>query len=86
LLDVARGRARPSPGRQMRPTVYQIPRRPQQPEIDMAAFFRQLDDLIRTNRVHVGRASLGTVYYSYFDDRHEEPFRVYIVWREAQRR
>jgi hypothetical protein len=62
--------------------VHQTPRRPQQPEIDIVAFFRQLDDLIRTNQVHVSRASLGTVYFSYFDDRHEEPFRVYVVWRE----
>lgn len=78
-LIAARGRVRPSPIRQVRPTEHQTPRQPHQPEVDVAAFLQQLHDLIRSNRIYVGPAHLGTVYFSYFDDRYEEPFRVYKV-------
>jgi hypothetical protein len=52
--------------------------RPEQPPVNVERFLNQLDNLIKTGRIRVGRGQTGRIYLSYFDERYpEDPFRCY---------
>jgi hypothetical protein len=58
-----------------------------QPPVDVERFLNQLDDLIKTGRIRVGRGHTGRVYLSYFDERYsEDPFRCYKLREDGAKK